>query len=192
MKITELFQLCHISTVTCLNCNSSSQSDDSSLFMKIPIQSNANTDYIESYIQAQIGGVETILHNYNCKRCKSQYSNFANHTSQLQNCPEILVIHPIQYSSSHHYQIEIPSQISLQLIPQHENCIVQSTYEMKAIVTHLGSQSCGHCTAYCKINDVWWYCNDEYVSKIYGNMPFSSFYTKPYIMFYEKVSQVRL
>jgi len=142
---------------------------------------------IQEFIKEEILTDENKWFCPHCKEDREAYKKM-----DIWRAPEILIVHikrfiqDRQYYSSRKNNVLVTFPITgLDLTdvikgPKKDEKYI---YNLYAISNHSGSTGGGHYTAYVKVDDKWYDCNDSFVSEVSDNSIVSS---SAYLLFYER------
>ena len=116
----------------------------------------------------------TTSNEFKCK-CNNEHKNSLNIKIVLTKMPKYLFVNVGRYDNNRrkitklleialNFKITTPLNLN-DILAKQNNDKIEHTYDLIGIAVHHGNTlNGGHYTAYCKVNDQWYYCNDGHVS----------------------------
>ena len=163
--ITDYFYTFYMSEIECNFCHNKSQAFQCTNFLDFPIISE----------KTEVKNLEECFNNYQmiksitfeCSECKKKNSS-QNFT--IMELPPILMINlkRVGEGKAHFNEIEIPFQLDMEKLIKRTK--INSIYELRGFIKHLGDESSGHNYSFCKnmFDDKWYEYNDSYCIPIEG------------------------
>lgn len=154
-----------MSEIECNFCHNKSQTFQCTNFLDFPIMSE----------KTEVKNLEECFNNYQmvksitfeCSECKKKNSS-QNFT--IMELPPILMINlkRVGEGKAHFNEIEIPFQLDMEKLIKRTK--INSIYELRGFIKHLGDESSGHNYSFCKnmFDDKWYEYNDSYCIPIEG------------------------
>ena len=154
-----------MSEIECNFCHNKLQSFQCTNFLDFPIISENN----------EVKNLEECFNNYQmvkpiifeCSECKKK--NLSQNFTILE-LPPILMINlkRVGEGEAHFNEIEIPFQLDMEKLIK--NTKINSIYELRGFIKHIGDETCGHNYSFCKnmFDDKWYEYNDSCCIPIEG------------------------
>jgi ubiquitin C-terminal hydrolase len=189
-----IFYSYYLNQIKCKNCNNVNNKIEQ--YKEICL--NLHEDKMNNNLDKMLNNyfTEEILDGYRCDKCNKKDS-FKK--CILLNTPKYLVIQlkRFQYSMKTNNFIKISNEVNYPLfLDMNKYClkdnintnIDNNIYELTNIINHLGnSLDSGHYTSHHKINDKWFYADDDDIIKIKENDVFvNKCKIISYVLIYEK------
>lgn len=172
-SISGIFYGTQIQQMKCNNCNEVYRNEEQISLHYIHI---TDKHCIIDSLREMLSG--EIITEWKCDKC-SKYSG--TKSIHLTTLPQILVIIIQRSNTNQKIREAINIALCLFISPS------KSTYNLKSIANHYGTQETGHYTAMCVDNEnIWYEYNDLHINKI-SNIEHILLHNKDaYVLFYEK------
>ena len=165
--ITNLFHIHTQSQVTCLGCNFTENTDESTTFLPLPLprKTLSNKEIPLENLIADYCSEDDVDGSYYCQSCQ-QYTHAKQKTNICSPLPRVLIIllKRFPFDGTFH---KIDTFVRYKL--QHENLISKNdAYQLCAVSSHVGSLAGGHYTTLAKnyVMKQWYRFNDSHISQI--------------------------
>jgi len=163
--ITEFFYTFYMSEIECNSCHNKTQSFQCTNFLDFPIitQNSEVKSLEECFFNYQM--VKSLTNE--CSECNND--KLSQHFTILE-LPPILIINlkRVGEGDAHFNDIEIPFQLDMEKLIK--NSKINSIYELRGFIKHLGDEISGHNYSFCKnmFDDKWYEYNDSNCIPING------------------------
>ena len=163
--IIDYFYTFYMSEIECNFCHNKLQSFQCTNFLDFPIISEKN----------EVKNLEECFNNYQmvkslifeCSECKKK--NLSQNFT-IMELPPILMINlkRVGEGKAHFNEIEIPFQLDMEKLIKKTK--INSIYELRGFIKHIGDETCGHNYSFCKnmFDDKWYEYNDSCCIPIEG------------------------
>jgi len=176
------------SALTCQTCRRTSIKRDRYMDLSLDIQSNHILDLhsaLKSFTEVEL---LTATNKVECARCKVKRS--AKKVMRLATAPTVLVCHLKRFSCDIHGRIvrlkkhiSFPEFLEIDEYMSHKNIGRPPTYELVAILVHVGyNAERGHYVAFVKGGTEWYKVDDSHVMRVPKE---TVFLQQAYVLFYE-------
>jgi len=182
INISELFDCNLKSEITCLECNTVSESNANEKVIVLPVK-NENT--YESAINTFLGDEKLTNENmYYCEKCKKKV--IANKKLIIKKTPEYLFIalKRFEFEYIKEFNKIKSSKINSDILMPNITIINNIGYQLKGCIYHMGNLNGGHYIYYHKFDDKWHVFDDSNIS-IQNNT--ENIINKGYIYLYERI-----
>lgn len=154
------------STIECSICQHRSVTETP--FISLSLEMDKMKSLSVQELMEKFCSTETLDDPIECDKCKKKQPSAK--LLRVKEMPDILVIHLKRFTGL------MKNNVSVKLDKMY------NTYNLYAVVNHMGGAMGGHYTAACKRrNGEWRMCNDNFITEL-NAMPSSS--PAPYILFY--------